>query len=172
MEMERKTEETVRKEIRRGDIFYITKYPTYGSEQRPARPAIVVSNDVCNAKSDVVEVVYLTTRKKPAMPTHVEIWCNGRRSLALCEQISSVAVDRLGGLKCHATPDEMLLIDQALATSVGIAARKEPGEKFLEHWYPDDERMLALVCLKYLQKVLGKSFLQDMTDMKETSSED
>ena len=37
------------------------------------RPAVIVSNDVCNEHSRVVEVVFLTTKEKPPLPTHVKI---------------------------------------------------------------------------------------------------
>ena len=43
--------------ILKGDIYYIEKYPTQGSEQQAARPAIVVSNNKCNENSSVIEVV-------------------------------------------------------------------------------------------------------------------
>ena len=140
--------------IRRGDVYYVRKYPTCGSEQQPARPAVIVSNDFCNSKSAVVEAVYLTCQEKKTLPTHVVVRSTGRKSIALCEQITSIAVERLGDYKCHLSADEMLLIDHALAVSVGIAANSETAET-PELRYPDDERLLALVCLKYIQKVLG-----------------
>ena len=141
--------------IRRGDVYYIRKYPTCGSEQQPARPAVVVSNDFCNSKSAVVEVVYLTCQNKKTLPTHVLVQSTGRKSIALCEQITSVAVERLGNYKCHLSTDEMLLIDHALGVSVGIAANGEIAETSALQ-YPDNDRLLALVCLKYIQKVLSQ----------------
>ena len=144
-----------KEKIRRGDVFYIRKYPTCGSEQQPARPAVVVSNDLCNAMSAVIEVVYLTCQDKKSLPTHVPIKSTGRPSTALCEQITSVAVERLGDYKCHVSDDEMLLIDAALATSVGIPLCNVSS--FSSNMqYPSDERLLALVCLRYIQHVLGK----------------
>ena len=57
-------------EIKRGDIWYIESgYITVGSEQRPGRPAIVVSNDRNNEYSSTLEVVYLTTQPKHDLPT-------------------------------------------------------------------------------------------------------
>ena len=37
------------------------------------RPAVIVSNDKNNAKSNTVEVVYMTTKPKTDLPTHVYI---------------------------------------------------------------------------------------------------
>ena len=55
--------------INRGDIFYVNPSETVGSEQRSGRPAIIVSNPLCNEHSPVVEVVYLTCQYKKPMPT-------------------------------------------------------------------------------------------------------
>lgn len=54
--------------INRGDVFYVNRSETIGSEQRSGRPAIIVSNPECNEHSPVVEVVYLTCQYKKPMP--------------------------------------------------------------------------------------------------------
>lgn len=65
--------------INRGDIWYIGNgYPAVGSEQRPGRPAVVVSNQQNNRYGEVVEVIYLTTAPKRDLPTHVTIRSSGR----------------------------------------------------------------------------------------------
>lgn len=106
--------------INRGDIFYVNQSETVGSEQRSGRPAIIVSNSLCNEHSPVVEVVYLTCQHKKPMPTHVRIESAGRRSIALCEQISSVDVSRLGDFKGHLTDEELEQIDAALMCSLDL----------------------------------------------------
>lgn len=108
-------------DIRRGDIWYIaSNYSTIGSEQRAGRPAVIVSNDRNNRHSQTVEVVYLTTQPKRDMPTHVPIHCAGRESTALCEQISSVAKERVGDYLCHVTAEEMAGIESAMMNSLGM----------------------------------------------------
>lgn len=107
-------------EARRGDIFYIYKdKPSVGSEQNSGRPGIIVSNDIGNSHSPVVEVVYLTTQEKSPLPTHCTIICR-QESTALCEQIHTVSVDRLGDYIKTCTLDEMREIDSALMISLGI----------------------------------------------------
>ena len=84
-------------EIKRGDIWYVeNSFAAVGSEQRPGRPAIVVSNNKNNEHNSVVEMVYLTTQPKNNLPTYVTIRSTGRLSTALCEQITSVAIERIG----------------------------------------------------------------------------
>ena len=60
--------------MKRGEIYYIeSTYRETGSEQRGGRPAVIVSNDKNNENSEVVEVVYMTTKPKNDLPTHVFI---------------------------------------------------------------------------------------------------
>lgn len=104
--------------INRGDIWYIGNgYPAVGSEQRPGRPAVVVSNQQNNRYGEVVEVIYLTTAPKRDLPTHVTIRSSGRVSTALCEQISTVSVERLGNYCGHVSDSELTAIENAMPES-------------------------------------------------------
>ena len=115
--------------VYRGDIFYIAnKYQTTGSEQKAGRPAIIVSNDVGNACSEIVQVVYLTTQEKKPLPTHVEVMCNVP-STALCEQIHTVSKERLENFVRICTEEEMKQIDKAILISLEI----EPEVKVEKH---------------------------------------
>lgn len=106
--------------MKRGEIYYIEKTFTAGSEQQSGRPAIIVSNDMCNEHSDVLEVVYLTTRPKTDLPTHIDIRSSERPSIALCEQISSVSVNRFGSYIGVCSDYEMQMVDAALEISLGL----------------------------------------------------
>ncbi len=110
-----------RSNIRRGDVYYISKSgTTAGCEQGSGRPAVVVSNDTNNRFSPVVEVVYCTTKPKPPLPTHVYIHATPVRSLVLCEQVTSVSVERLGNYIGRCSVDEMKQIDKAISVSLGL----------------------------------------------------
>lgn len=117
-----KQEGSAKMEIYRGDIFFVDKYSKdfgCGSEQSTGRPAIVVSNDMGNKYSSMVEVVYLTSQEKKPLPTHVEVICQVP-STALCEQICSVSKERLSSFVRTCTDAEMKKIDEALMISLGI----------------------------------------------------
>ena len=108
--------------ISRGEVFYITsKYDTVGSEQKSGRPAVVVSNNLCNDNSPVVEVCYMTLQEKKPMPTHVLI-DRGQciNSTILCEQVTSVAKERIGEYMCTIPDDIMDAVDKALVVSLGL----------------------------------------------------
>lgn len=107
--------------VSRGDIYYVQKDVTaQGSEQSAGRPAIIVSNNKANNNSEVVEAVYLTSKIKSDLPTHVIVQGTGRASIALCEQISSICVDRIGDFIGRISDREQEKIDQALRVSVGL----------------------------------------------------
>ena len=109
------------RQIRKGDIFYIYSADKIGSEIAGCRPAIVVSNDMCNRFSSVLEVVFLTTReRKRRLPTHVYIESAPRRSTALCEQITSVSISRFGNYVGKISKREMFKIDFAMLVSLGM----------------------------------------------------
>lgn len=107
-------------EIFRGNIFYISRTDITGSEQEAGRPAIVVSNDMNNQYSATVEVVYLTTQPKTDLPTHVTINSTSRPSTALCEQVCTVAISRIGDYVGNVTENEMKQINTALLISLDL----------------------------------------------------
>lgn len=113
-------------EIYRGDIFYITQGSYVGSEQKSGRPGIIVSNDLANKHSPNVEVVFLTSQEKKALPTHVEVIARVP-STALCENIQTVSKERLSDFIRSCTTSEMKAIDKALLHSLGIEAPAAVG---------------------------------------------
>lgn len=106
--------------IYRGEMFYISQTPSVGDEIQSGRPAIIVSNDEHNRYSRVVEVVYLTTQEKEYRPTHVKIKSSPKESTAICEQIHTVSIDRLGDFAGRVTDLEMQQIDIALLVSLQL----------------------------------------------------
>lgn len=112
---------------KRGEIYYINNGNSgqVGSEMKKDRPAIIVSNDANNKHSSVVEVVYLTSKPKKELPTHVTIRSTGRMSVALCEEPTAISTERINNYICKATDDEMEHVDIALMIALGISMTKE-----------------------------------------------
>lgn len=121
------------KKYYRGQIYYVYPKDYTGSEQGGGRPAIIVSNDVGNEYSQVVEVAFLTTREKKPLPTHVAINSAKYPSTALCEQIDSVDKERIGGYINEISQAEMKNIERALLVSLDISCNLK-GSKALEAW--------------------------------------
>lgn len=149
-------------DYRRGDIFYITTGGTYvGSEQRPGRPGVIVSNDVGNKFSSNVEVVFLTSQIKKELPTHVSIVCKVP-STALCENIQTVSKDRIGSFIRTCSDKEMEEIDTALLCSLGISlpeAERELEEESDIPSPPTEQTTVAEV-----ERNLYKSLYEQLLD--------
>ncbi len=124
--------------MKRGEIYYIqSNYQETGSEQRAGRPAVIVSGNLINNNSEVVEVVYLTTRPKTDLNTHVLTRSAVQPSTILCEQIYSVSKQRIDQYVGTLTEKEMQEVDIALAISLGLdfgatKIMREPTEEELE----------------------------------------
>ena len=107
--------------MNRGDIYYIARSDhEAGSEQHANRPAVIVSNNKNNERSGTVEVVYMTTKPKSDMPTHVLIRTARKPSTVMCEQIHTVSTDRVMEKLGRVTDQEMTCIEQALAISLDL----------------------------------------------------
>lgn len=111
--------------MKRGDIVHVTNdpYRSTGSEQTFSRPAVIVSNDLCNQHSPVVEVVYTTTSKKTKLPTHVSLRSTPKESTALCEAVYSVDKHRIERRLGHVSDAELVQINRALGISLGLVER-------------------------------------------------
>lgn len=110
-------------EYKRGDIVFVRDYQKKtGSEQDAVRPAVIVSNDIGNEHSPIVEVVFLTTKKKKPLPTHTTVMCE-TPSTALCEQITTVSKERISEYIRTCTSEEMQAIEQCMRISLGITKK-------------------------------------------------
>ena len=107
--------------MKRGQIYHIkSTYHEEGSEQRADRPAVIVSNNKNNEHSETVEIVYMTTRPKTDLPTHVFTRNALSPSTILCEQIFTVSKRRVETLIGELSESEMQAVDNALAISLGL----------------------------------------------------
>jgi len=108
--------------IERGMIIDIDLDPAQGSETGRARPCVVVTNDVYNARVPVIQVVPITTwnEKKARIKTNVTLIpseINGldKKSVADCLQTRPIDYRlRLSRVRGKLEHDDLRLIDVAL----------------------------------------------------------
>ncbi len=121
---------------RRGDVWMVVSDPSspaVGNEIWSDRPAIIVSNNVLNARSGVAQVVYLSTAtRKRTGPTHVEVPAvvGGGTAMALCEQVHTVDASRLRRRLGVLPEDSIREIDTALALSLSIGRNPNTHSAF------------------------------------------
>ncbi len=115
--------------IKRGDIIIADLGQHETSVQSGIRPCVVMSNNMVNKHSSVITVVPLTSKihKKQYLPTHV--FLNGyrntgldRHSLALCEQITSVAFSDILEVAGRVSERKLAEIGRAVKVQCGLAA--------------------------------------------------
>lgn len=116
----------MKKEIKRGELFYANLDPVIGSEQGGTRPVLIIQNDVGNKYSPTTIVVATITSKlgKTKLPTHIplaHVPGLARDSLLLLEQLRTIDRSRLRGYIGSLDPDTMKRVNHALAVSVGLA---------------------------------------------------
>ncbi len=148
-------------EYRRGDIYYIEAGGVcVGSEQKPGRPGVIVSNDLGNKHSSNVEVVFLTSQSKKELPTHVSVIYKVP-STALCENIQTVSKERLGTFIRACSDNEMREIDNALLCSLGITIPEVERELEESYNFPPSTEQISVA---EIERNLYKSLYEQLLD--------
>jgi len=84
----------------RGEVWMVDLRPTRGHEQDLLRPSVVVSSDEFNRSAAELVMVLPMTRTFRGIPFHVEVdppeGGLRARSYVLCDQIRTIAKERLG----------------------------------------------------------------------------
>lgn len=112
--------------VRRGDVVIVDLDPTEGSEQRGARPCLVVQNDVGNDNAPTTVVVPLTTASGDDLyPFEVLVSADEgplrEDSIALCSQIRTVSIEhRISDNVGSILEARMEDVDTALEYSLGL----------------------------------------------------
>jgi|SRR5579863_2506812 len=110
----------------RGDVYQALLDPSRGSEQAGTRPVVIVSRDAINQFSPVVVVVPVTGRenKRRIYPSQAELKAGegglAKDSVALCEQIRAIAVERLTARLGHLPNSRIESINTALKIALDL----------------------------------------------------
>ena len=136
-----------------GDICFIKNDNSVGSEFKGDHYAIVLGNGSLNKNSKFIKIVYLTTKEKSVMPTHVKINTKGRTVTALCEQIHTVDKSRIIRFAGRISDHELEMINEALIFSLGLNMKKS---------YNNSNEIELLK----LEKNLYKKFYEDIMHYK------
>ena len=161
---------SMEREIKRGDIFYVTIPYATGHEIEKDRPAIVVSCEELNRTSPCVTVVMCSASPKKELPEHITIRTTPVVSTALCEHIYTVDKSRLGKFVGRCTKAEIAALDIGimsalalgaydLARPVEAAAEAHPVEQPFPLVQPDMELAIA-----QMERDVYKSMYESLLD--------
>ena len=112
--------------MRRGDIYFAGLDPVIGSEIAKKRPVLVISNDACNARSNVITVIPLTSQKlDKTFPFEVllpkEQTGLSKDSKAQCHQVRAISTLRINDRKQGSVSHPLLQkLEHALALHLGL----------------------------------------------------
>ena len=112
---------TVKKNVKRGDIYWVNLDPTVGTEIKKIRPGIIISNDAQNKVGQRYIVAPVTSIVKTIYPFEVKINVNGKPSKTMLDQIRTVDHQRLGEKIGKVSIEELLQIERAIKIVLHIA---------------------------------------------------
>ena len=106
---------------RRGEIWWVALDPTKGSEISKTRPCVVFTRDLVNEHRRTVVVVPLSSSPSPHPPVKVAVHCDGKRAVAVVDQIRAIAKERLRKRIGVLSEQEMEAISDALRQILDFA---------------------------------------------------
>ena len=104
--------------LKRGEIYWVRLNPTVGSEINKTRPCVVLSVNPINKVRKSVVVVPLTSRGPERLPLVVGLQESG--SFAVCDQIRTVAKERIGRAEGQLSNDDLTKLEVNLRTVLGL----------------------------------------------------
>jgi mRNA interferase MazF len=110
----------VKRTPRRGDVYWVALDPVLGSEIRKTRPAVIVSNNSCNAFGSRVVVLPLTSNVESLYPGEARVTVKGKAARALGDQIRSLDKSRLRSKVDTLSKDEVEAVEEALRITLGL----------------------------------------------------
>jgi mRNA interferase MazF len=164
------------REIRRGDIYYVNLgSDRRGSLQKNIRPWIILSNNLSNRYSSILNGCSITSQlDKTDLPVHVRIKGHGlmKESVVLAETVESI--DKKSQLLTyvgHVDEATMMKIDKAIKIQLGELVQKTPLERLPKQikdviedkleGIQDCERVIA----RFTTKSLVNKLLSERSDL-------
>jgi mRNA interferase MazF len=110
----------LKKAPRRGDVYWVALDPAQGSEIKKTRPAVIISNNSCNAHGSRVVVLPLTGNIDSIYPGEAIIHVKARPARVLGDQVRSLDKSRLRSRIDTLSPEEMRRVEEAVLITLGF----------------------------------------------------
>lgn len=133
-----------------------------GCLQQKERPYLVVSNNKCNAFSNVVTVVPITTRHEVKIPVQVKFFFEERPQIILVEQICTANIEDLGDYVCTVSDEILEQVTDAIMMQVGYECKDNnlilddfisQLNKIIHRISEDSKRKKSLIDSKQIKEV-------------------
>ncbi len=106
---------------RRGDVYWTCLDPTLGSEVNKTRPALILSNDIANKRSQRVIVAPITSSIDKVYPFEAKIKLPEGFKKVMLDQIRSIDKMRLKKRIASIPSREMNEIERALKLALALS---------------------------------------------------
>lgn len=105
---------------RRGDVYWVALDPALGSEIQKTRPAVIISNNSCNAFGARVVVLPFTSNVDSLYPGEALVTLKGKPARALGDQIRSLDKSRLRSRIERLSHDELAALEEAVRVTLAL----------------------------------------------------
>lgn len=116
----------------RGEVWWVCLDDSVGCEIQTGRPVVITSPSKANESGETVIVAFITSQGKPH-PNHIPVLVEGKRNRVLCNQVRTLAKERLTRCIGVLTAEEMKRVTGGLAAaqSIPIAVQKDESEEII-----------------------------------------
>ncbi|WHZ23016.1 MAG: hypothetical protein OJF47_002128 [Nitrospira sp.] len=101
-------------------MYWVALDPSLGSEIKKTRPAVIVSNNSCNAFGSRVVVLPLTSQVDSLYPGEALLTVDGKPARALGDQIRSLDKSRLRARIETLSQDELAAVEDAIRVTLDL----------------------------------------------------
>lgn len=106
--------------LNRGDIYWVNRDPTFGSDIRKKRTGVLIGSTPINEARRTVVVVPLSSVGKPRPPLAVQVKCHERQVVAVCDQIRAIDKSRLLEKAGSLNTEDMLELEKGLRQTLAL----------------------------------------------------
>jgi len=117
------SEEILKRNIKRGEVYWGRLDDAEGYEQQNERPLVIVSNNKQNKMDKLLIVVPLTRNIEKVYPFQVATFFQGQSGKAKCEQVRAITSERLEKKLGFLTEFEMEKIEEKLILILDLQNR-------------------------------------------------
>ena len=79
----------------RGAVWWVNLDPTIGAEIKKQRPCVILSHSSINEARKTVIIVPLTSSPKAYPPIAINVTCQNKEVVAVCDQVRAIDKSRL-----------------------------------------------------------------------------
>ncbi len=110
----------MKKQFRRGEIYWANNTYSNGHIQSSLRPYLIVSNNYNNEYSGTLTAIPLTTADKKFLPTHFNIFVNNKWNTVLCEHITSIDKTETQGFVAQLDDQQMKQVEEKIKIQLDL----------------------------------------------------